>query len=263
MKLAKIIMTWVANLCSTLFLIFALSCTGAEQVANVAGEIKIPPPVPTVDTAQYHYDERILTSKDHLHDVHVAIRITLDDHRMPTTLRVENFDANIKSCEDRELSAEESDTDLELKLRITEFVEYKTSERLTSCQPPYCRGYENGMELCLMDCQGFVKKIHVDKINSYQGRNRAGQLFKFKWRAFVEGEVNKNPLLSFTFTDGSTFTEPEPEPIPMIYPTTWKWEPRMPPFELKDPPYPNPAYLDWKAQRELRKQQRVAAHFCD
>ena len=69
MKLAKIIMTWIVNSCSTLFLIFALSCTGDEQVANVAGEIKIPPPVPTIDTAQYHYDERILTSKDHLHDV--------------------------------------------------------------------------------------------------------------------------------------------------------------------------------------------------
>ncbi len=259
MKLAKIIVTLVANLCSTLFLIFALSCTGAEQVANVAGEIKIPPPVPTVDTAQYHYDERILTSKDHLHDVHVAIRITLDDHRMPTTLRVENFDANIKSCEDRELSAEESDI-IDLKLTAIEFIEYETYVPTESCQPSYCRGYENGLELCSMDCQRFVTKIRKDEIKSYKGHNRAGQLFKFKWRAFVEGEVNKSPLASFTLTDGSTFAEPEPRPDSRL--TVFR--PSMGVIVTKDTlPMPNPAYKDWLAQLELRKQQRVAVHFCD
>ena len=263
MKLAKIIVTWVANLCSTLFLIFVLSCTGAEQVANVAGEIKIPPPVPTVDTAQYHYDVRVLTSKDHLHDVHVAIRLTLDRHKMPTTLRVENFDANIKSCEDRELSAEESDI-IDLKLTAIEFIEYETYVPTESCQPSYCSENESGTRVCTLDCRRVVTKIRKDEIKSYKGHNLAGQLFQFKWRAFVKGKVNKSPLASFTLTDGSTFAEPEPEPIPMIDPVPWDPVPRgWGLLESKDPPYPNPAYLDWKAQVELRKQQKIAAYFCD
>ena len=250
MKLAKVIVTWVVNSCSMLFLAFTLSGAVAEQAA---GEIKLPPRVPDVDTAQYHYAERILTSKDHLHDIHVAIRITLGLTRMPTTLRVENFDANIESCEDRELPAPESDI-IDLEVKSIEFVKYH--ESVKHYDPGECRssrcwwdGRTRSMMVCTSDCGWRTVTILRDKIKVYQGRNSAGQLFKFKWRAFVAGKANKNPLSSFTLTSGSTFAEPEPEGERM--PVALKLLDKLDKF--------NP----WWRQEALREQQKIAAHFCD
>ena len=259
MKLAKVIVTWVVNSCSMLLLAFTLSGAVAEQAA---GEIKLPPRVPDVDTAQYHYAKRILTSKDHLHDIHVAIKITLDPIGMPTTLRVENFDANIESCEDRELPAPESDI-IDLEVKSSEFVKYHESVKHYNywgeCRPSGCWGDGRTVVVCTKDCGWRTVTILRDEIKVYQGRNQAGQLFKFKWRAFVAGKANKNPLSSFTLTSGSTFAEPEPELL---------LERKLLPDKFINPWWRQEALREQqKALREqqkaLREQQKIAAHFCD
>ena len=248
MKLSKNIGTWIANLCFAMIL--AVSGLVHGQPADIAGKIEIPARIPKLDTTNYYYDAIELEHGHYLHNIHVAIRVTLEHYvrgrlsfalsSMPVTLRVANFDADLKSCADRDLSTDAANT-IQLEETGVEFGEYYHIHEFQDCKPYICRD-----NLCTMDCWSNkkVKKRKRDEIVSYEGRNHAGQLFRFKWRYLIYGKVNNIPLSSFTLTDSESGDTFEKAPITN--------------------PFHAIPWLPWPVEKQPTQwQHKIAAHFCD